>query len=135
MVIIFAITELTIDQYVTSTDKVSVYIDLRNRRPFPVQNGSTNSNWTRVLKDNERKLLNPTPQFWVSQHVIGLHLVLCHSLQVKNLDHGSGEPTLRFSRGTFHKKDNRFRFGSFFNRHTSFLGEVTTRRQATREEP
>jgi hypothetical protein len=126
--------ELTADQNVTSADKVSVYIDLRNRWPFPVQNVSTKSHCTKVSKDNERELLNPAPQFRVSKHVISLHFIGGNSLQVKNLDHGSREPTLRFSRSTFHKKHDWSRLGSFLNSYASLLGEVPIRVKATCDE-
>jgi len=93
-------------------------------------------NWLRQIlhyqyRENVRKLFDSAPQLRVSKHIISLHLVQGHSLQVQNLHHSPRETTLRFWRRPFHKQHDWFWSDSLLNGRARFLRQIPVSGQLT----
>jgi hypothetical protein len=61
-----------------------------------------------------REFLDTTPQLWVSQHIVRLHLLARDTMEVEDLDNGAGETALGFCRCALHEQHDGVRLDSLF---------------------
>jgi len=93
----------TSENDVTAADELSVDIDLGYCWPLAVQRTFLIMKRGKDTRKHAREFLNTGPQLRVREDVIGVHLGRGNTVEVKDLDDGPRETTLRCFRSSLHE--------------------------------
>ena len=97
-----------IKKNVAATHKLSVYVELRDGRPFRVLFDSYRGAPRLASGSLSGKTASTLPQFCILEYIEGRKLLWIYALPAQDLNGGSGEATLGQFRCALHEQHHRF---------------------------